>query len=188
MPAIDRTSFFASVRRDLFNGHLTQDQVSGMGSILDAWEAKYSANDLRWLGYAFATAFHETAQRMQPIEEFGKGHGHPYGVPDPVTHQVYYGRGLPQLTWKRNYQTMAKLTGEDLVNHPELALRHDLAPRIMFEGMIGGLFTGKKFADYFSATHDDPVQARRIINGLDRADDIAGYHASFMDALTGAPA
>ena len=29
--------------------------------------------------------FHEVDRRMQPIEEYGKGHGRPYGVPDPQT-------------------------------------------------------------------------------------------------------
>jgi hypothetical protein len=35
---------------------------------------------------------------MQPIEEYGKGRGMPYGKPDPTTGQVYYGRGFVQLT------------------------------------------------------------------------------------------
>lgn len=185
---IDRTAFFASVRREPFPGHLNQDQVSGMGAILDAWEAHYADRDLRWLGYALATTFHETAQRMQPIEEFGKGHGHPYGNPDPVTHKAYYGRGLVQLTWLDNYRKMGPIVGVDLVNYPEIALQPDIASKIMFVGMTDGMFTGKKFADYFNATHDDPLHARRIINGMDRAPDIADYHENFMAALTGDPA
>ena len=32
-----------------------------------------------------------------------------------------------------------------------------------------GVFTGKKFGDYFNKTTEDWVNARRIINGLDKA-------------------
>ena len=53
----------------------------------------------------------------------------------------------------------------------------------MFAGMTEGWFTGKLLADYFSATKDDPRNARRIINGTDKASTIAGYHAEFLDAL-----
>jgi hypothetical protein len=42
----------------------------------------------------------------------------------------YRGRGLPQLTGKENYAKFA----------PRFALRRDLAVRILFEGMLEGLF------------------------------------------------
>src|ERR1700722_20630129 len=87
---------------------------------------------------------------MQPIEEYGKGRGMPYGKPDPTTGQVYYGRGFVQLTWERNYKTMTDLLGVDFVNHPDLALELDNATNIMFIGMIKGLFTGKSLGDYFN--------------------------------------
>lgn len=176
-------TFFAAVREDPFDGHMTQAQVNGLNTILDTWNTKYSAWDNRWLAYALATAFHETATTMQPIEEYGKGRAHSYGVADPVTKQTYYGRGLVQLTWKANYDKAGKLVGQDLVTNPAAALLPQLATKIMFEGMNFGMFTGKKFSDYFNATVNDPVQARRIINGVDRAHDIAAYYAAFRDAL-----
>src|SRR5262245_53527760 len=101
---IDRTAFFDSVRGSLFGGHMSQDQVDGMNAILFAWEAQRKADDIRWLAYMLATTFHETAQTMQPIEEYGKGAGHDYGEPDPVTGECYYGRGFVQLTWGDNYK------------------------------------------------------------------------------------
>jgi hypothetical protein len=58
----------------------------------------------------------------------------------------------------------------------------------MFVGMRDGDFTGKKLADYFSSSKDDPVNARRIINGTDRAETIAGYHRSFLSAIKAAEA
>jgi hypothetical protein len=50
----------------------------------------------------------------------------------------------------------------------------------MIDGMTRGIFTGKNLADYFSERKEDPVQARKIINGLDRADQIAGYYDQFL--------
>jgi putative chitinase len=181
---IDRQKFFAGVRANPFGGWMKQGQVDGCNAILESWEARPSFTDRRWLAYMLATAKHETAHTMQPIEEYGKGRGLAYGQPDPATGQVYYGRGYVQLTWKANYARMAALTGADLVNHPELALEPRLAALIMFEGMKGGLFTGVGLPRYFGATADDPVNARRIINGTDRAAEIAAIHAAFLVALS----
>ncbi len=91
-----------------------------------------------------------------------------------------------QLTWKSNYQRMALITGADLVKRPELALDPKVAAQILFEGMGRGMFTGVGLPRYFGDGVDDPVNARRIINGTDHADDIAAIHAAFLAALTGA--
>ena len=184
MSQINRNFFFAQVRRTLFANNLRQPQVNGINAILDGWESKYAADDDRWLAYALATTYHETDQHMQPIEEYGKGRGRPYGKPDPTTGQVYYGRGFVQLTWERNYKTMSDLLGVDFVNHPELALKLDNATNIMFMGMTKGLFTGKSLANYFNPTTDDWVNARRIINGLDKAQAIAMYGHNFYSAIS----
>lgn len=180
---IDRAKFFSLARLHPFNGTMTQGQVDGCNFILDSWEASNVAADRRWLAYCLATAKWETAHTMKPVEEYGHGAGHPYGEPDPETGKTYYGRGYVQLTWKANYQKMAALTGADLVHQPELALDPKLAALIMFDGMKGGMFTGVGLPRYFSATVDDPVNARRIINGTDHASDIAGIHAGFLEAL-----
>lgn len=179
---INRDTFFGRARVAPFGGTLTQGQVDGCNFILDAWEARPDLKDPRWLAYMLATAKWETAHTLQPIEEYGKGAGRSYGV--TVNGHVYYGRGYVQLTFAVNYAKMAALTGCDLVNHPELALEPRIAALIMFEGMRSGLFTGVGLPSYFSATHDDPVNARRIINGTDHADDIAEIHRGFLKALT----
>lgn len=178
---IDRDSFFGHVRARPFGGAMRQSQVDGCNAILDAWESRPDLTDRRWLAYMLATAKWETAHTMQPIEEYGRGQGRPYGV--SVNGQVYYGRGYVQLTWATNYARMAALTGADLVGHPELALEPKLAALIMFEGMKGGLFTGVGLPRYFGATVDDPVNARRIVNGTDRAQEIAALHAGFLWGL-----
>lgn len=179
---IDRRHFFDCVRANPFGGRLTQGQVDGCNVLLDAWEAHPDLTDRRWLAYMLATAKWETNHTMQPIAEIGKGQGRPYGV--AVDGHVYYGRGYVQLTWRSNYAKMAALTGVDLVGHPELALEPKLAALILIEGMRGGLFTGVGLPHYFGATVDDPVNARRIVNGTDRAEEIAALHQSFLAALT----
>jgi putative chitinase len=184
MSPINRNFFFTQVRRTLFANALQQAQVDGLNAILDGWEAKYAEKDKRWLAYALATAYHETARTMQPIEEFGKGRGRPYGKRYPQTGQVYYGRGLVQLTWYYNYDKMKELLGVDLVHHPELALDPKTATNIMFVGMLDGIFTGKTLANYFGEVTEDWIHARRIINGLDKAQAIAAYGRNFHSALS----
>jgi hypothetical protein len=175
--------FFALYREEFST--LSQEQVDGLNALLGSAGSDESITDLRWLAYMLATTYHETARTFQPIEEIGKGRGRPYGTEDPVTGQIYYGRGFVQLTWKRNYQTFTDLLGVDLVNHPELALEPGTAYRVMAVGMIKGLFTGKKLPDYINDQKCDYVNARRIINALDKADPIAGYARKFETILNG---
>lgn len=181
--SLDRSAFFARVRATPFGGRISASQVSGIEAILAACPAMLG---LASLAYCLATAFHETARTMQPIEEYGRGKGGTYGPTG------FWGRGLVQLTWQANYaKATAELrkrgvltAAEDLVKTPALALRPDVAAAVMFYGMVEGWFTGKKLADYFGPGRSDPVGARRIINGTDKAATIAGYHAAFVDALT----
>jgi len=179
---INPDTFFKAVRANPFGGKLTQDQVDGLNVLLDTWEASELA-DLRWFAYMLGTTFHETARTMQPIEEYGKGAGHVYGEPDPETGKTYYGRGYVQLTWKDNYARMGDLLDLDLVTFPEQALIPEIAAKILFEGMTRGMFTGKKLFDYFNWTTDD-MNARRIVNGVDKAGTIAGYARAFYAAIT----
>jgi predicted chitinase len=182
---INRTKFFDELRKKLFPT-LSQKQVEGFESLLDGWEERYPDGDLRWLAYELATTQWETAHTMQPIEEYGKGKGKKYGVPDPQTGQTYYGRGYVQLTWKENYQKMMEPTKADLVNDPALALEPDIAAVILFEGMEKGSFTGKKLGDYFNASKTDWLNARKIINGNDHDDDIAALAKQYHVAVTAA--
>jgi putative chitinase len=98
----------------------------------------------------------------------------------------YRGRGLPQITGKENYVKFAPRLGVDLVANPELALRLDLAVRILFEGMLEGLFTGKKLSDYILAGSRKYLDARKIVNGTDQAATIAGYAEKYRVALLAA--
>jgi hypothetical protein len=149
--------------------------VEGINALLSEMEAR-GWLDQRWWAYTLATAWHETAATMQPIAEYGKGKGKPYGKPDPVTGETYYGRGFVQLTWKDNYRKSGDAIGLDLVHKPDLALMAIPAAQIMCLGMQDGSFTGKSLGDYFDDDTEDPVNARRIVNGTDKAKLIATYH------------
>lgn len=188
---IDRKKFYDSVRRNLFAGKITKGQLEGMEAILNEYEAR-GWSDLRWLAYLLATVYHEVAKTMQPIEEYGKGRNKTYGykvkysgkkyfTPD----KIYYGRGLVQSTWYENYEKLTKANnkGWDFLNHPELLLQIDPSVWAAFQGMSTGLYTGKNLSQYFNKSTEDWINARRIINVLDKADLIAEYGKKFLVAL-----
>lgn len=191
---INRINFFSKIKPVLFGGKLTQQQVDGLSGILDEWK-KSGLTDLRWLAYMLATSYHETDKKMYPIEEYGKGKNRTYGY--KVKHsgkkytspdKIFFGRGHVQLTWYENYEKMGKLLGVPLLENPELALDPHISVRIMIEGMTTGKsyvgdFTGKHLGQYFNSNTEDWVNARRIINGLDKAELIAGYGKKFYNIL-----
>lgn len=201
---INRDFFFDQCQRTLFTGKLGAGQKGGMSVILDAWEAALSKSDDRWLAYALGTTYHETAFTMQPIRErggaayFTKMYDPNSSVPKraalarkmkarPGDGPIFYGRGFVQLTWRVNYAVMGQTYKTDLTSAAaaaDKALQPDLAAKIMFKGMIDGIFTGKKFADYFNSKGADWKNARRIINGLDSADAIALYAKKFYAAIS----
>jgi putative chitinase len=201
---INRKFLFEHARETLFTGKLTQGQVDGLTFILDTWEADHAKKDDRWLAYALGTAFHETAFRLQPIREFGGRdyYMRKYDVSSSVPRQaalarsmgalpgdgaLFYGRGYVQLTWRANYAKMGKAFGVDLTSDAtaaDRALQPELAAKIMFKGMQDGMFTGKKFADYFNPTTEDWAGARKIINGIDQKDVIAMYARKFYACIS----
>ena len=181
---IDRKAFFDSIRESLFNGVLSQRQVDGMNYLLDVWERLFRDEDIRWLAYALATTFHETAYNMRPLEEYGRGSGQPYGVTTGPHEQAYYGRGHVQLTWEENYlKAEERLAGDygveaPLHQYPHRMLEDEPSALVLFDGMIEGWFTGVGLPQIFNAATDDPYNARKVVNGLDKADVIEGYYRS----------
>lgn len=182
---MNRGEFFDHVRHAPFPGRLAQSHVDGCNAILDVCEHR-GVIDTRWIAYILATAFHETAHTMKPIEEYGKGRGKAYGEPAGPDHRCYYGRGFVQLTWLANYERAEKELGLPFVRNPDLALVNGPAAQIIVRGMVEGWFSGKKLADYFSARRTWWNSARRIVNGTDRAAMIGRYAQQFHTALEAA--
>lgn len=195
---MNRQAFFDSCRAGVMGPTLEPGEVSGAEAILDAM----SGAPLAWCAYALGTAWHETAHTMQPIKEYG-GPAYFFRMYDPQGQRPtlakangntqpgdgarYFGRGYVQLTWRANYKRLGARIGVNLEDQPELALDPTFAARIMRIGMQEGAFTGKGFADYLprigTASRGDFIKARRIINGTDRANDIADYAGKFQAAL-----
>jgi putative chitinase len=193
---INRKVFFNGIRQGPFPGKLSAGQVAGVSAILDEWERR-GLTDLRHLSYILATPFLETGQTMQPIVEnlnytaarlrvvfpkyFTAAQAQSYARnPQRIANRAYggrmgngpessgdgwryRGRGYVQITGRTNYAKYG------IAGDPEKATHPDVAANIMFDGMIKGAFTGKKLSDYFNASKTDWVNARRIINGTDRA-------------------
>lgn len=189
----DAGAFFAGVRK--VAGSLDQVQVDTINRLLIA----ASRWRISWLAYGLATAWHEA--RLTPIHESG---GNAYfhrmydiegdrptvaralGNTQPGDGVKYHGRGLVQLTGRANYQRAGQWLGVDLIGNPDLALDPANAAAVLVWGMEGGKFTGKSLADYLPAslgTVDQFTDARRIINGTDKAAMIAGYARQFQAAL-----
>ena len=171
-----RALFYRSIR-PMFHGMLSQQQVDGIEALLAATEGL----PITHRAYLLATAKHETADTMQPIAEYGKGKGKPYGKPGRYG-QAQYGRGYVQLTWDDNYARADKALGLNgaLLKDFNLAMQPTIAANILVRGCSEGWFTGKKLADYLPG---DYRGARRVVNGLDKADLIAGYAREFEAAL-----
>jgi len=184
---MSRSAFYSSVR-PMFHGILSQQQVDGIEALLAATEGL----PITFRAYLMATAAHETDQTMQPITEYGgrkyfekydtgklaKALGNtPAADGDGYT---YRGRGYVQLTGRANYAKAGDALGLDMLRKPDLALQPSVAALILVRGCCDGWFTGKKLADYLPG---DYRGARRVVNGTDKADLIAGYAREFEAAL-----
>jgi len=202
--------FYAHVRATLFGGRLSQSQVDGIGRISGVCEM--AELSIKQASYVLATVYHETGKRMQPVREtfadsddqaiarleraWAKGQltwvKRPYWRPDSRG-RSWFGRGDVQLTHEYNYVRQQ----DKLVHHP---LRPTLVPYAVHDdpsmvldpqtsalicvlGMRDGDFTGRCLRDYIDGSRTDYLHARRIVNGMDRAADVANYARAFEAAI-----
>lgn len=199
-------AFFNYLRvNNMLGPVLSQGEVDGLNKITSAAAATHWP--VSWTAYALATAYHECAHTMQPVKEAGgtayytrlydiKGNrpdvAKTLGNLTPGDGAKFCGRGYPQVTGYKNYRKTDDAFGMKgaLIANPDLMLGSELAANTMILFMETGNFTGKSCASYLttksnnvSVTRDHFFSARRIINGTDRADLIAGYGMDFQEAL-----
>lgn len=196
---MDLKVFFDELR-PIFGGYITDAQVHGIQIILDSWRKYGDGNDQK-LAYVLATAKHETAHTMQPIYERGpKTYFNKYDAGTAIGKRLgntqkgdgfkYRGRGYVQLTGRRNYLYVGNELGIKLVDEPDLALVPSTAARILVVGCMRGWFTGKGLNDYIdSADESDDedlrefIEARRTVNGKDKAEAIGNLALRFEKAI-----
>lgn len=170
----------------MFGGKLAQQQVDGVTVLIDAMGA--AGWSVAWAAYGFATAAHETNRTMQPVREA-------YWLSEDwrkekLRYWPWYGRGYVQLTWERNYRRADDELDLDgtLIANADRALEPKIAAEIMVKGMEEGWFAeGHSLPAHLPVERGTFAQftdARRIINGTDKAADIAALAMHFQDALS----
>ncbi len=208
---VDEKTFFSKVRALMHRRGLKDIQFQTYKQIIKYWNDHPDINDRRWLAYVMATAYHET--QLRPVREgFKKSDAAarkhvrwmwnkriitlPYHRPDPVTGQVYYGRGYVQLTWAQNYKKMGEAIGmgDKLYRNPDLVLDPEIASKVLFVGMLKGKFRyskrtrpkgWQKLRLFFNKKTENWYRARNIINGDLRKNGnrIAGYGRKYGSAI-----
>jgi predicted chitinase len=125
------------------------------------------------IAYVLATTEHETANTFKPVKEAFFLGSRADAFRRRLRYFPYFGRGYVQLTHRINYQKYSRILGIDLVGNPDRALEAKNALFILVHGCRTGFFTGKPLGRYVNASQTDFINARRVINGLDRAAHIS---------------
>lgn len=175
---INKELFFKGYKANLDKDKkLTQKEVDSLNWFIDRVNSDYSRFTHKQWAYIFATVFHETNGRFDPVieaywlsENWRKNN---------LRYYPFYGRGFVQITWEELYIKFGKILGVDLKNNPQLACDKEIAFKIMTIGMQNGLFTGRRLANYISGSMVNYKGARSIINGNDKSDLIENYAKYF---------
>lgn len=172
----DRDKFLTAFNKGF--GSATTGQRQGIDYLLGKVESDPAWGkplDLRLVAYFLATIYWETARTFRPISEMRAKPGTKVrALQDRYWSSGYYGRGYVQITWEKNY---AKF---DIANDPAKALEPETAYHIASQGMLKGLFTGHRLTAYA----EDPVGARQVINGKDKAEEIAAIARKIQACLS----
>jgi len=187
--SFDKGAFYTAVRHGILGPTIEPNELAGCEAILAAMEG----TPVSHCAYALATAFKETNGTMQPVSEaywvknaeaWRKAH---------LRYYPWYGRDYVQTTWQKNYArvdaeaaTAGLIKPGDILANPALIARLDIAAMTIRKGMEGGWFTGRSLPQHLPerlGTVAQFEQARRIINGMDCAHQIALFAMQFQDAL-----
>jgi hypothetical protein len=191
MPTFDHQIFFKDFpsRTGL---ELAPERRKALDFLLSKFEEDEGFTMIRELAYVLATIGWETAWTFRPIKErrinrekFPKL----WERQNVYWETGFYGRGYVQLTHDYNYARAGKelegkkfsIDGSNVivdpdafVDNPDYALNPEASYAICSSGMRKGWFTGKKLGNYIKDEKPpDYVNARRVINGIDRAEEIA---------------
>jgi hypothetical protein len=184
MHTIDVERFFDAYRRRF--GRVRQEQVPGLDALVGFINADPTITDYRHAAYMLATVHGECGDTYQPVEEAFYLEGQVADLDAwrarNLRYWPWHGRGYVQLTWRANYAKAKDILGVDLIAYPAKAMEPKYAYRIMSRGMQEGWFTGRELSDHINGRRCDYRNARRIINGTDKARKFAGWAERF-DAI-----
>ncbi len=214
---LNRQKFYAGLRADkeLFlkeDGSvlLSESQVAGIENLLNVWEKYFFADDVNYLAYNLATAYHETGAAMQPIKEFGDRSyfnkyepgtqiGKVLGNTQPGDGYRFRGEGHVQNTGRANARKATKRLNEifklgiDLEKTPDKRGDPFVSAMSLFLGNKEGWWTGKDLDDFIDTKDESDeedlrefIDSRYVVNGKDKALKIGRYALSFEAALRAA--
>jgi putative chitinase len=194
---IDRAAFASAYAAKFPKPAPTPVAHDGMAELLARIAQDPAIGDVRWVAYMLATVKHECAERWAPVTEFGaRSYFDKYETGTPIGNALgntqpgdgfrFRGRGYVQITGRRNYLRLGQALhlGSGLVDDPDLALKPETAYAIMSFGTRNGSFTGRSLHQFIGPGQCDYLNARKIINGLDRAASIAGYARGIESILS----
>lgn len=110
----------------------------------------------------------------------GRGYVQSTGLKNDIRSDKEIRSNLPQVITEFEATTGQKF---DLIAHPEQMLNPYISFAALTLAMFGGWYTGKKITTYISGKVKDYKNSRRVINGVDRAVEIAGYAEGLEDVL-----
>lgn len=95
----------------------------------------------------------------------------------------FRGRGIGQITGRRNYEKWGARLGVDLVAMPSALMHRELSVKALVKPMLEGWATGRKLSEFVEGARRDYHNARRVWNGTFEAGKYAGYAVAFERAL-----
>lgn len=200
---MDKKIFYDNVRPAL--GALTMANVQGFELFLDhaIKMGSHIPIHLDSLAYILATVWWETGKTMQPVREaFWVSHtfeGAEAWRRKHLRYYPFYGRSYPQFTWEVNYKKASDTWNNtyrgndaemDFVKDPDAIMDPTYGVPLTFSAMEEGWFTGRSLEDYLdhidesdSADFKEFRASRRVVNGQDRASNIANLALIFEHSL-----
>lgn len=186
---MSKADFYNTIRPGFRKG-ISESAFDGIESLL----AETAKLPIAYRAYLLATTQWETDHTMQPIYEYGpKSYFNKYEPGTRIGKNLgntikgdgyrYRGAGYVMITGRSNYKRAGQKLGVDLINKPELATRPDIAAKILIAGCTEGWFTGVKLGDHLDKSPPDYVEARRVVNGTDKAATIAAMAKTYERAL-----